>query len=38
MEPSRNVYGCILGLVDKGLKPPDLSKFKKKIVDSLKNK
>lgn len=37
MEHLKNVL-LITMLVDKSLKPPDLSKFKQKMIQSLKNK
>jgi hypothetical protein len=37
-ENSKNVYIFIISVNNKNFKPPDLSMFKKKMVDNLKNK
>jgi hypothetical protein len=34
----KNVFYFIIALVDKSLRPPDLSKFKQRTLQSLKNK
>ena len=36
--PSKNVPYASTDIVDKGMKPPDLTKFKNKMIQSLKDK